>query len=189
MNNRSNTIFITGSPGVGKTTIANMLSTKEYSVFNAGTLMNEIAVREGLVDNRDEIRTLDPKKSTELRRRMAESISDVDGIKIVDTQISVAYEGRYTAGIPIELMDRIKDLSLIIYIDATKEEIKKRRFKDKTRIRENEDDEIIDVQRSINIGILSYYLVRLNIPVYFVHNKENDLEGTVKKCEDAIKSI
>lgn len=189
MDNNSSTIFITGSPGVGKTTIANILSGKGYATFNIGSLMTEIAIKEGLVRNRDEVRKLDVDKSTELRGMAAEHISDSEGVKIVDTQISVAHGGRYAAGIPVNLMNKIKDLHLIIYIDATRDEIRTRRSKDDTRTRENENDEFIDIQRSINIGILSYYSVHLNVPIYFIHNRENDIENTVKKCEDAIKSI
>lgn len=189
MNEKSSTIFITGSPGVGKTTIAGILSKKGYIIFNIGSLMTDIAIKEGLVENRDEIRTLNIDKSTELRGKAAEYISDSGGIKIVDTQISVAHAGRYAAGIPVRLMNKIKDLSLIIYIDATEDEIRARRAKDGTRVREKENNEFIDIQRSINIGILSYYSVYLNIPIYFIHNKEDDIENTVIKCEEAIKSI
>jgi len=185
----SSTIFITGSPGVGKTTIANILLKKGYSIFNIGSLMTDIAIKEGLVKDRDEIRALNVNKSTKLREMAAKHISNEEGIKIVDTQISVAHNGRYAAGIPINLMNKIKDLRLIIYIDATEKEILARRSKDNTRIREHESNEFIDIQRSINMGILSYYSVHLNIPIYVIHKIEDDIENTVIKCEDALKSI
>ena len=57
-------VIITGVPGVGKTTVINEALAKlksegvEYQPINFGSFMFEVAKSEGLVENRDQMRTL-----------------------------------------------------------------------------------------------------------------------------------
>jgi len=70
-------VIITGVPGVGKTTVINKALTQlksegvDYQPINFGTFMFEVAKSEGLVQDRDQMRTLDRADQKRLQQRAA----------------------------------------------------------------------------------------------------------------------
>ncbi len=68
-------VIITGVPGVGKTTVINEALTKlksegvEYQSINFGTFMFEVAKSDNVVQDRDQMRSLDRTVQKRLQQR------------------------------------------------------------------------------------------------------------------------
>jgi adenylate kinase len=182
-------ILLCGSPGVGKTAVADALAKKGHTSVTIGTLMKELAVSKGYVKNRDEIRYLPKETTTKLRKAAIRRISEMRGTVIVDTHVSVANGNRYTSGMPYDTVSMLNSVSGIIFMDATNRELMLRRKKDKDRTREEEDERRMDNQRAINLGVVSYYFTYLNIPLYIIHNRQGHISETVKNCLEAIENM
>ena len=78
-------VIITGVPGVGKTTVVNEALKKikeegvEYKSINFGTFMFEVALNDNIVQDRDQMRTLDRAVQKRLQQRAAQAIAQVTG--------------------------------------------------------------------------------------------------------------
>ena len=175
-------VFVCGSPGAGKTSIINgVAKDRHYRIVNVGTLMTNIAVRKKYVKDRDQIRHLSANKINELQIATFREISKMSGNIILDTHATVEQNGRYVPGIAIPHCKYLKTLVGFIYIDALTNDIAKRRKDDKTRRREDERLELIDVQRLINVSILSACSTYFNLPLYVVFNEQGKLNSTMKQ--------
>ena len=184
-----NCILLCGSPGVGKTSVTELLKKEGYKSVTIGTLMKDIAVAEKYVKNRDQIRYLPKKVTSALRKSAIRQISAMSGTVLIDTHVSVCSGNRYTSGIPYDAISMLKGLSGIIMIDATEKEILARRKGDKSRTREIEDKVKIENQRMINLSALSYYSTYLNLPLYIIHNRQGRIQETANRCIEAIKNM
>jgi adenylate kinase len=183
-------VFVCGSPGAGKSTIVNRLAkNRNYRVLNVGTLMMEIAIKKKYVKDRDQLRFLGSKRLLQLQKETFSKVSGMKGNIILDTHATVEQNGRYVPGISINAARNLGGLAGLIYIDALTEDILKRRKSDRTRRRENERPELIDIQRPINISILSACSVFFNIPLYVVFNEQGRLESSVAQMRKHLKNI
>ncbi len=99
-------VIITGVPGVGKTTVVNEALKKlslegvEYKSINFGTFMFEVAMNEKIVQDRDQMRTLDRAVQKRLQQRAAQAIAQIQGNVLIDTHASVKTPKGYLAGLP-----------------------------------------------------------------------------------------
>ncbi len=78
-------VIITGVPGVGKTTVVNEALKKlrdegiEYQSINFGTFMFDVAVKENIVKDRDQMRSLDRAVQKKLQQSAGKAIAKVTG--------------------------------------------------------------------------------------------------------------
>lgn len=183
-------VFICGSPGAGKTSMINGISSNpNYKIVNVGTLMTELAIKKAYVKTRDEIRFLDKARLNEMQIYVFDEISKMDGNIILDTHATVEQNGRYLPGISLEYASHLKNLVAFVYIDALTQDIAGRRKGDKTRRRENERVELIDVQREINLSILSACSAHFNLPLYVVFNEQGKVEASINHLKSHLKDI
>lgn len=183
-------IIVAGSPGAGKTSIVQSIkNNKKFKIVTVGTVMEEISTKMGLVKHRDEIRYLDLETMNRVRTKAFKEIGLMKGNIILDTHMTIEREGKHVPGLPALILSHLKNLVGIIYIDATTDEILERRRNDKTRKREMEDKEIIDMQRIVNVAMLAYCSIHLNISIYTIHNRENSIEKTIKEFKKALKDM
>ncbi len=184
-------IILTGSPGSGKSTLIKGISNKKIKIANIGTLMQKKAETEKYIKkgDRDSIRYLPNKKINELRNFAFSEVSKLKGNIIIDTHASIAVNGKYLSGLPFESIKKLKNIIGFIYIDTNTTEILLRRIKDKTRIRENEDDYLINTQRIINLSILSHSATYLNISLYIINNKQEMLNKTINEFNERINIL
>lgn len=187
----SRVVMITSSPGAGKTTIIGRVALdKRYKTVNVGTLMFDIAVKKGYVKDRDRIRYLSPKLTSAMREQAFKKISEMKGNIVVDTHASVEEHGRYVPGLPVNSLKLIKNLAGFIYIDAATEDVVERRRKDTERSkREREDPRLIDIQRLVNMSILSTASSVLNIPLFIIFNKRGKLDESVGNTRSLLEEI
>jgi adenylate kinase len=188
------TVIVTGTPGAGKTTILSSIANdKRYTLVSVGSLMLELAEKEGFAKERDDLRHKSNDKSAydDLRIYAFKKIEEMKGDVIVDTHASVESEGtgRYVPGLPLEALKILTKLKGFIYVDAHTDRILERRRMDDTRKRKEEDPALIDTQRLVNMAALSYYSTSLNIPLYVIFNRQHMLEESEEKIRGCLKEL
>ena len=172
-------VIVTGSPGAGKTTLLDSLGIKGIKIINVGSIMKDLALAEGYVKDRDEIRKLDIKRIDALREKAFDRIGRMPGKLVIDTHATVESLGKFTTGLPHSILSKAVWLKAFVYIDAFSEDILLRRALDSKRHREKEGKEMLDTQREINIATLSYYSSYLNISLYVIKNRQGMLKESV----------
>jgi adenylate kinase len=187
------TVIVTGTPGAGKTTILNSIAkNKKYRLVSVGTLMLEVAEKEGFAKERDDLRHKSNAKNYSGFRTTAFSlIGAMEGNVIVDTHAFVESEGtgRYVPGLPMDSLKLIKNLKGFIYVDAHTDRILERRRTDSTRKRREEDPALIDTHRLVNLSALSYYSSCLNIPLYVIFNRQNMLDDSEARMSNCLNEL
>ncbi|MCE4601246.1 MAG: adenylate kinase [Desulfurococcales archaeon] len=140
-------VIVTGVPGVGKTTVIKHLqdlAAKEslkVEVVNFGSFMLDYAVKEGIIEDRDKIRTLPLRKQLELQEKAAKAIIEYareklgsDGFLIIDTHALVRTVAGYWPGLPRHVIDQLKP-DMIVIVEAEPEIVAARQARDRTRYR------------------------------------------------------
>ncbi len=189
MKNIKKIIIVSGSPGSGKSTLMKSIKKTNCKIINIGSIMEKIGIKKKYVDNRDQIRYLSNDLISELRNYAFDEISKLNGNIIIDTHSSIAANGRYIPGLPFESLKKLDNIIGFVYIDADTKDILVRRIRDRTRIRENEDDYLINTQRLINLSILSEYTAYLNISLHIINNKQYMFEDAKNKFNKIISDL
>jgi len=182
-------VFVCGSPGAGKSSVIGGISSNGYKIVNVGNLMEEVAQKNGYAKDRDEIRFVSKEHYDELQVIAFKMISEMEGNIGLDTHGTVEQNGRYMPGITFGKAAHLKGLAAFIYIDALTQDIESRRKDDRTRRRENERPELVDVQREINMSILSACSTYLDLPFYVIFNERGKLESSVNELKVHLKEI
>ncbi len=180
-------ILMTGTPGAGKSTILALYNkkSKEVSITNLGTMMLKAAEEEHKnVKDRDRLRYMSDEDIIEVREKALSKIMSGSKNTIIDTHSSVKQGRRYVPGFSMKELGKM-DIDAIIYIDASSDDIIKRRMSDSSRKREIEGPLEIDEQRSINLAIISTIALHLDIPIYILYNRE----GMAKEVAEQVKLI
>lgn len=138
------TVVITGIPGVGKTTILKELETlakeegMKLTTLNFGTAMNELYKKSKVDLHRDQLR----RQPIDMQKKMQEKTARVlakrvkNGIFLVDTHMFIRTKSGFWPGLPDPVLSILKPL-LLVLVEASPEEIVRRREGDSTRMRDN----------------------------------------------------
>ena len=180
-------ILLTGTPGAGKSTILALYNkkNKSVSITNLGTVMMKAAKEEHKnIKSRDRLRYMSDSDIIEVREKALSMIMSDRKNSIIDTHSSVKQGRRYVPGFSMKELGKL-EIDAIIYVDASSDDIIRRRMLDSSRKREIEGPLEIDEQRSINLAIISTIALHLNIPIYILYNRE----GTAKEAAQQVKEI
>lgn len=137
--------IVVGLSGVGKGTVleeAMLLADKNYKIINYGDRMFETAKEQGLVDDRDEMKSIEVEKYKEIQRDAAESIVE-DAEKedvIVETHAAIKSPYGYIPGLPEWTVKNLEPAKIIM-LTADPEAIYNRTQKD-DRDRDTAKDDI-----------------------------------------------
>lgn len=185
-------VIITGVPGVGKTTVIDgalkrlELEGIRYHPINFGTFMFEMASREGIVSDRDQMRRLERPVQKELQRRAAELISRIEGNVIVDTHCSIKTPKGYLPGLPDWVIDGIRPDTLIL-VETDEDQILGRRLKDPTRVRDMEGSGAIWEHQQFNRSISAAIATRTGCTVKILKNQDHLLEQAIEEMTSALR--
>ena len=125
-------MVVTGVPGVGKTSVMEGIAReKGIKILNFGTVMFKVAKSEGLVEDRDQIRKLPVDVQRDMQQKAAQTIFDM-GDALIDTHCTIKTPGGYYPGLPEWVLRTLKP-DRIVLVEATPDEIVRRRAKDKSR--------------------------------------------------------
>ena len=182
-------ILMTGTPGAGKSTILALYNkkSKEVSITNLGTMMLKAAEEEHKnVKDRDRLRYMSDEDIIEVREKALSKIMSGSKNTIIDTHSSVKQGRRYVPGFSMKELGKM-DIDAIIYIDASSDDIIKRRMSDSSRKREIEGPLEIDEQRSINLAILSSCAIYLSIPIYIIYNSDGKQASATSELDKIVR--
>ncbi len=179
-------VVVAGVPGAGKTSIMKEVSREaSLRIVNYGTTMLDIAMDEGIVKDRDEIRRLLITVQKSLQARAAKKIGEMQDV-IVDTHLTIKTPSGYFPGLPIWVLEEIKP-DLIVVVEANPHEIVRRRKTDKTRKRDFESYEEIEEHLKANRNAAFACSVLTGAPVLILQNHDGMLEQAVAKFMEAFK--
>jgi adenylate kinase len=170
-------VIITGVPGVGKTTVVNEALKKlsqegvEYKSINFGTFMFEVAMNEKIVQDRDQMRTLDRAVQKRLQQRAAQAIAQIQGNVLIDTHASVKTPKGYLAGLPEWVLREIMP-DCIVLVETDDDQILMRRLTDETRSRDKEGSRSIAEHQQFNRSFAAAYAMLTGCTVKIVINAD-----------------
>ena len=180
-------IVLTGVPGAGKTTVLDaaveMEGDTRYEVVNYGDVMFEEAKSRGLVEDRDDMRRLDPGVQKEIQRNAAGKIGDMENV-IVDTHCTILTSKGYLPGLP-EWVLRALNPDLILLVEAKPEEIAWRRKNDLKRKR-NPDPEEVKEHQGMNRAAAITYATLTGATVKIITNANNRLDDAASELRGVI---
>jgi adenylate kinase len=174
-------VIITGVPGVGKTTVVNEALKKlreegiEYQSINFGTFMFDVAVKENIVKDRDQMRTLDRAVQKKLQQSAGQAIARVQGNVLIDTHASVKTPKGYLAGLPEWVLKEIMP-DIIVLVETDDDQILMRRMSDETRTRDKEGAKSIAEHQQFNRSIAAAYAMVTGCTIRIVTNADFLLE-------------
>ena len=179
-------IVVTGIPGVGKTTVMkNAAEGMDIEFVTFGTVMSEIAIETGLVQNRDEMRKLTLEQQKDLQIKSAEKIASMGNV-ILDTHCTIKTPKGYLPGLPEWVIKKLKPTAIVV-VEADPEEIYNRRTGDKTRNRDPDTKEQIDEHQMINRAAAMVYAVLSGSTVKIVFNHDNAIDDAVRQASPVLK--
>lgn len=180
---------VTGVPGVGKSTVVKLALERlkevglEYELINYGDVMLEIAREEVGVKDRDEMRKIKYEIYRRIQEGAAERIANLAKEKpvLVDTHCTVKKPEGYFPGLPKWVLERLNPRVLII-VEASPEEIAKRRSRDASRRRDEELSEEISEHQQMNRAAAMAYAMMTGATVKIIKNRE----GRVDEAADGM---
>jgi len=185
-------VIITGVPGVGKTTVVNEALKKlksegvEYQSINFGTFMFEVAKSDNVVQDRDQMRTLDRAVQKRLQQRAAQAIAQITGNVLIDTHASVKTPKGYLAGLPEWVLREIMP-DIIVLVETDDDQILMRRLTDETRARDKEGSRSIGEHQQFNRSIAAAYAMMTGCTVKIVINADFLLERAADDMANVLR--
>jgi adenylate kinase len=170
-------VIITGVPGVGKTTVVNEALKKlkaegiEYQSINFGTFMFDVAKAEGVVQDRDQMRSLDRGVQKRLQQHAAQAIAKIQGNVLIDTHASVKTPQGYLAGLPEWVLREIMP-DIIVLVETDDDQILLRRLSDETRSRDKEGSRSIGEHQHFNRAIAASYAMLTGCTIQIIINAD-----------------
>ena len=172
-------IIVTGIPGVGKTTVMEAAAkARNLRIAVFGSVMFEVAQAKGLAQSRDDMRKLPPEQQKDIQREAAARIAAM-GKVIVDTHCTVKTPKGYLPGLPAWVLEVLKP-STIVLVEASNEDIHKRRANDATRKRDEDTIEAIAEHQEYNRRFAAAYATLTGATVHTVVNSDGRVEAAMK---------
>jgi len=185
-------VIITGVPGVGKTTVVNEALKHlkeegiEYQSINFGSFMFEVAIKENIVKDRDQMRTLDRAVQKKLQQHAGQAIAKVSGNVLIDTHASVKTPQGYMAGLPEWVLKEIMP-DIIVLVETDDDQILMRRMNDETRTRDKEGAKSIAEHQQFNRSIAAAYAMVTGCTIKIVTNADFLLERAGQDLADVLR--
>lgn len=185
-------VIITGVPGVGKTTVVNEALKKlkeqgiEYQSINFGSFMFEVAKTENIVQDRDQMRTLDRSVQKKLQQSAGQAIAKLSGNVLIDTHASVKTPKGYLAGLPEWVLREIMP-DIIVLVETDDDQILMRRLTDETRARDKEGSRSIAEHQQFNRSIAAAYAMMTGCTIKMITNADFLLERSSAELADVLR--
>ena len=181
-------VVLTGIPGSGSTTLLNRaLDEVDYVHLNYGDIMTEIAIKEDIVEDRDELRKLPAETQKEIQAKAAKEIkqrSEETNV-IVDTHCTINTPSGFLPGLPKWVLDELQP-DLFILIEAYPDEIIYRRLNDDTRVRDVQKAKDIQLHQEMNRATSMAYATLTGATVKILSNHDNHLDSSVRKLVEVL---
>lgn len=189
-------VIITGTPGVGKTSVLNKLAKEAekekiaLKIVNYGTTMNNLLESSGKKIHRDELRKHNFEKQKEIQLEAAKLISKMKNhyVLVVDTHMFIRTSVGAFPGLP-EYVIKELDPSMLVLIEANPKDITKRREKDQTRKRDTQTFQDVEFDLEWGRKTAAACAIMTGAPVSIINNEEGSPDKAVKQILDMIKEV
>ncbi len=190
------TIVISGIPGVGKSTILKELEAlakeegAKLTTLNFGTMMGELYKKSHMDLHRDQLRrqpiNMQKKMQEKTARVMAKKVKS--GILLIDTHMFIRTKSGFWPGLPRQVLSILKPL-LLVLVEASPENITKRREGDPTRIRDRVT--MYDVMSDLDWAraCASSCANEAGAPVKIIINEPGKQREAAKKLFESIREL
>lgn len=179
-------IVVTGVPGVGKTTVMTAAAeAQDLKIVVYGTEMFRLAKEKGFVEQRDEMRRLDPARQREIQREAAKAIQKMGDV-IVDTHCTVQTPKGLLPGLPVWVLEALKP-SAIVLVEADSMEIYNRRLKDTSRSRDPDPPEAIGQHQQMNRAAAMAYAALTGATVAVVQNHDDRIDEAIEQIMPVVQ--
>jgi adenylate kinase len=148
--------------------------------------MFEVAKSDNVVQDRDQMRTLDRTVQKRLQQRAAQAIAKVTGNVLIDTHASVKTPKGYLAGLPEWVLREIMP-DIIVLVETDDDQILMRRLTDETRARDKEGSRSIAEHQQFNRSIAAAYAMMTGCTVKIVINADFLLERSSSELADVLR--
>lgn len=159
---------------MGKSTVVEGVVSgfKGSKLVNFGTLMFKTATSLKWVKHRDDIRKMTVEKQKRLQKVAATRISKMKGKAIVvDTHLFIRTEEGFWPGLPFDAVRAMKPTHLVL-VEASPEEVAKRRLADRSRYRDPATVESLTDEMALARGFLTVSSSLTGAPMMIVKNPE-----------------
>jgi adenylate kinase len=190
------TVIVTGIPGSGKTTVCSRVEKLaknagvEVNVINYGTVMMRLLQKHGRGMERDDMRRDNLDTQRKLQKEVAgiivEKMTQLSGLTIVDTHMSIKTPAGYLPGLPSHNLSVLKP-DMLVLVEAEPREISRRRMKDATRKRDAAVEEAVREELLFSRFMAGASAVLAGAPVKIVVNAEGRQEEAAKEIFDALE--
>jgi adenylate kinase len=181
--------IVTGTPGVGKTTVLNeAIKGRNLKVVVFGDTMFEIAKEMGLVRSKDEMRTkIKLETYKQIQEKAAEKIAKMGGDIIVDTHAAIKRVDGYYPGLPERVLKRLNPKAIVV-IEARPSDIELRRKDDLSRMRTDFGgaDQVIEYQ-NINRAFVAAYSALTGCLFKIIVNEQGRILEAAEKLREVFK--
>jgi adenylate kinase len=169
---------VAGLSGVGKSSVVNhaLEALNGVTRVNFGDAILKEALDEKLVENRDELRLLEPEDQKRLQAKAARRISSMEGKVIVDTHLTIPTPDGYVPGIPVEILINLNPKRIVI-LEADPGDILKRRILDRGRSRVDESLEEIEEHFDFDRAAAIAMAIHVGSPVKIIRNDVVEVAG------------
>jgi len=184
-------VVIAGIPGAGKTTVVTKALEqvdRKYKLVTYGTVMYEIASTEGHVKDRDEMRKLPQDTQKDIQKRAAEKIHEMaeESDVILDTHCTIKTPKGFIPGLPKKILKELKPDRFVL-VETDPNEIITRREGDKSRVRDAETAEDLQMHQDINRMTAAAYCVQSAAVLAFVENRQGKLDAAAEALAKILK--
>ena len=187
-------VVVTGVPGVGKTTVINGAMERlaaegiAYEAVNFGSFMFDVARKDDLVSNRDEMRKLRKDDQKRLQQAAASGIAAMSGDAniIIDTHSSVKTPAGFLAGLPEWVLRELMP-DVVVLVETDPDQILMRRLGDESRVRDMEGARAIAGHQEFNRAVAAAYAMYTGCTVKIVKNENYLLERAIDDLVDVLR--
>jgi len=127
-----------------------------------------------------------PKTQREIQESAAKKISEMEGNILVDTHCTISTPKGYLPGLPEWVLRKLKP-DCIILVEAKSEEIAKRRTGDKSRSRDDEMEEGIELHQMVNRSFAAAYSVLTGATVKVINNPQGRVDEAAKEMAEVLR--
>lgn len=176
-------VVVVGIPGVGKTTLVELLvsGSKGAKLVNFGTVMLEAGRSLKWIKDRDELRKMPIEKQRRLQKVAAARIAGIKGgMVVIDTHLFIRTDEGLWPGLPFEVVRAMRPTHLVL-VEATPEEIAKRRASDRSRYRDSLALESLAEELGLARSFLTASSTLTGAPMSIVWNEEGKQERLARK--------
>lgn len=186
--------ILVGVTGVGKTSILEATSelndSPEFSHFNYGDVLLELAKEDNLVSHRDELTEIEPERYNQLQKEVPRKIASKadDSLCVLDTHATLNTPSGYRPGLPEESIQALNPDN-ITFIKAKPSEIQERTKSDESRERDVLSVAELREQQQVALQMASTDSVLAGCPLQIIHNNDGCLSSSTVKYKNTLLEL